>query len=100
MKRTKTRLVPGVKLNAPVPVTKMPKVGVAPALIVTVALDAGVVGFMHALVIGLVWHSAMLTGSVADPVSAVAVIDALMPTFTVATLPAVATAGRRGKVNG
>ena len=41
LKRTKILFVAGLKATFPVPATKIPKVGVAPALIVVVTLLAG-----------------------------------------------------------
>lgn len=61
---TKTRLTPGESATVALPVTKMPKVGVALAAIVVVTVDAGVA--RQAPVVGLVWHSLRLTGKLAD----------------------------------
>ena len=63
----------------------MPKVGVALALINVATLESG---DKHAPVVGLVWQSDNAIVSVADPVSAVAVIVAEMPRLTVATAKA------------
>ena len=64
----------------------MPKVGVALPLINVATLAAA--GEGQVPVPGLVWQSDMEIGSVADPVSAVAVIVAEMPKLTVATAKA------------
>jgi hypothetical protein len=89
-KRTKMRFVAGAKLIVPLAVANIAKVGVALALIVTVALGPGVAGFTQAPVAGFVWQIVSVTGSVAEPVSAVAVIDPVAPTFAVATEKAAA----------
>ena len=67
----------------PAPWTKMPKVGVAPALIVVDTL--GAIPEMHCPVLGFVSHRKTFTGRIAAPVSADTAILALAPTFTVAT---------------
>jgi hypothetical protein len=64
-------------------VGKIPNVGVAPALIVSVTLPAGAP--RHTPVAGFVWHTEMATGSETLPVSAAAVILPVTPTLTVAT---------------
>jgi hypothetical protein len=83
---TKIRLVWGRNDTAPLAVAKMAKVGIALASIVVVTLDP--IDEMHWPLIGSVWQRLMLSGNVAAPVVAVAVIDALAPTFTVATAKA------------
>src|SRR5579864_342207 len=80
---TKTRLLAGSNGTVPLPVTNIPKVGVWPVLIVVVALEEGVE--RHMPLVGLVWHTAKLTGRLAEPVLAVAVITPEAPTLTVAT---------------
>src|SRR5213593_91136 len=77
------RLFAGSNATGPFPATNTPKVGVALPLICVVTVGAGPP--MQAPVIGFVWHSERLTGKVAFPVLADAVICALAPTFTVAT---------------
>lgn len=73
-KRTKIRFVAGSKGTVPLAVMKMPKVGVALALLCVVTLLAG--GETHAPVAGFVSHSVRLRGKLAPPVFAVAVIAA------------------------
>src|ERR1700730_2181042 len=80
---TKMRLVWGTNGTLPLAVAKMAKVGVALALIVVVTLDP--IDEMHWPLIGLVWQRLMASGKVAAPVVAVAVIEALAPTFNGAT---------------
>src|SRR6516162_1842290 len=80
------RLLAGSNGTLPLAVAKMPKVGVALALIVVVTLDAG--GERHCPLVGSVWHSVIVSGKLADPVLAVPVIEALAPTLTVATAKA------------
>src|SRR5271154_6890923 len=65
---TKMRFTAGLKVTLPFPATKIPKVGVALALIVVDALAAAVA--RQAPVCGLVWHSVRVTGNTADPVLA------------------------------
>ena len=77
------RLFAGSNAIAPEAVPKIPKVGVALAAIVAVTLAEG--DAMQAPVDGFVWHSASASGSVAEPVLAVAVIVSPAPTSTVAT---------------
>jgi hypothetical protein len=72
VKVTRARLTLGRSATAALPVTKMPKVGVALAAIVVVTVPAGVA--RHAPLVGSVWHSAKLTGKLAVPVLALAVI--------------------------
>jgi hypothetical protein len=98
VRRTKMRDVPGANGIAPLAVAKIANVGVAFAAIVTVALGPGVIGLMHTLVVGLVWQIESATGKVAELESAVAVMEAAAPKFTVATakapepaLPAIST---------
>ena len=67
-------------------VAKMPKVGVALALIVVVTL--GAIDEMHCPLVGSVWQRLTVSGKVTAPVVAVAVMEALAPTLTVATAKA------------
>src|SRR5262249_8634921 len=60
-------------------------VGVSPALICAITLEAGAVGLTHRPFAGSVWQTESTTGSDVPPVSTVAVIDAPDPTFTEAT---------------
>ena len=83
LNRTKIRFAAGSKGTLPLPCTKIPKVGVALALICVITL--GPIAEIHAPVPGFVSHSKRFTGNVAAPVSAEAVIVAVAPTFTVAT---------------
>src|SRR5580698_6050571 len=78
---TNTRLTPGRSGTEALPVTKMPKVEVALAAIVVVTLIAGLA--RQAPLAGLVWHNASVTGRVAAPVLATAVIVASLPRLTV-----------------
>jgi hypothetical protein len=80
------RLVCGTNGTLPLAVAKMAKVGVALALIVVVTVEP--IEEMHWPLIGLVWQRLMASGNVAAPVVAVAVIEALAPTLTVATAKA------------
>jgi hypothetical protein len=76
----------GSKGTVPVPVTKIPKVGVALELIVvTIGPVVGMVGFTHWPVIGFVSQSDITSGKITSPVSAEAVMTPLAPTFAVAT---------------
>jgi hypothetical protein len=77
------RLTPGENGTWAFAVAKIEKVGVSPALIVAWALM--LVDVRHAAVNGLVWQMAMVSGRVADPVLAVAVIAPPDPTLTLAT---------------
>jgi hypothetical protein len=77
---TKMRLVCGTNGTLPLAVAK---IGVALALIVVVTVEP--IDEMHWPLIGLVWQRLMASGKVAAPVFAVAVIEALAPTLTVAT---------------
>ena len=52
----------------PLPVRKTANVGVSPGPIVVVAVCVGVVGLMQAPVDGLISHTVMATGSIAEPV--------------------------------
>src|SRR5271163_3616110 len=61
----------------------MPKVGVALAAIDVLTLAAGAA--RQAPLVGLVWQTESVTGSIAEPVFAAAVIVAAMPRLTVAT---------------
>ena len=79
---TKIRLLATSNGTVPVPVTKIAKVGVAFWAIVVVTEPA--IALVHCPVEGFVWQSAMLTGSVTEPVSAVAVMAPVAPTLTVA----------------
>jgi hypothetical protein len=83
VRTTKTRLPAGSKGTAPLPVTKIPKVGVAPALIVVVTVGGG--GLRQAPSAGLVWQIPSEIGSDASPRSADAVMLAATPRFAVAT---------------
>src|SRR5262249_47520855 len=83
LKRTKTRFTAGLKAIEPLPFTKMPKVGVSPALICVVTVDVG--GAIQAPVPGFVWQIDNRIGRVTLPVSAEATIGLPEPTFTVAT---------------
>jgi len=83
---TKIRLLATSNGTVPVPVTKIAKVGVAFWAIVVVTEPA--IALVHCPVEGFVWQSAMLTGSVTEPVSAVAVMAPVAPTLTVATAKA------------
>ena len=83
---TKMRLVCGTNGTLPLAVAKMAKVGVALALMVVVTLEP--IDEMHWPLIGFVWQRLMARGKVAAPVVAVAVIEALAPTLTVATAKA------------
>jgi hypothetical protein len=80
------RLVCGTNGTAPLVVAKIAKVGVALALIVVVTL--GPIDEMHCPLVGSVWHRVIVSGNVTAPVLAVAVIDPLAPTLTVATAKA------------
>ena len=83
---TKMRLVCGTNGTLPLAVAKMAKVGFALAPIVVVTVEP--IDEMHCPLIGLVWQRLMASGKVAAPVFAVAVIEALAPTLTVATAKA------------
>lgn len=83
VKRTKIRWMAGSNGIGPLPVTKIPKVGVAFALIWVVTVGTG--GPRQAPVVGVVWQSARLTGRLTPPVSAETVMRPPVPTFTVAT---------------
>ncbi len=83
---TKMRLVCGTNGTLPLAVAKIAKVGVALALIVVVTVEP--IDEMHWPLIGLVWQRLIESGKVAAPVGAVAVIEALAPTLTVATAKA------------
>src|ERR1700757_1090347 len=83
---TKMRLVCGTKDTAPLAVAKIAKVGGALALIVVVTL--GPVDEIHWPLVGLVWQRLIASGNVTAPVFAMAVIEALAPTLTVATAKA------------
>ena len=74
--------------TAPVPVTKIENVGVAPAVIEVVTLAAG--ADRHAPVTGLLSQIDSARGKIAVPVSADAVIESWLPTLTVATAKAFA----------
>src|ERR1700733_13902146 len=82
-KVTKMRLTPGMSATGALPVTKMPKVGVALGGMSIVTLGVGAV--MQAPLVGLVWHIVSVTGRLAMPVLAAAVIVASTPRLTVAT---------------
>src|SRR5262245_11030423 len=86
LNRTKIRFPAGSNGTLPLLCTKIANVGVAPALIVVDTL--GPIPEMHCPVAGFVSHRKMLTGRIAAPVSADAVMVALAPTFTVATAKA------------
>src|SRR5262245_17792546 len=90
LKRTEIRFVPGSKGTVPVAVAKMPKVGVAPPLIVRVTVGLGVA--RHAPVAGSVSQTVRSTGKVAA-VSAETVMLPALPRFTVATAKAAAPVG-------
>jgi hypothetical protein len=83
---TKMRLAAGRNDTPPLAVAKIAKVGVALALIVIDALDAGAAS--HCPLVGSVWQRLIASGRLTDPVFAVAVIAALAPTLTVATAKA------------
>src|SRR5262245_2926204 len=84
VKRTKIRFTAGSNgTAAPEPLTKMPKVAVELAAIAVVTLDEAVL--RHRPVPGLVWQIVTVTGTLAVPVSAEAVMDPAAPTFAVAT---------------
>ena len=72
----------------PLPVRKTENVAVSPGPIVAVALLVGVVGLMQAPVDGSVSHNVKVPGSSTEPVSALAVIDPVIPTLNVATASA------------
>src|SRR5580692_1390763 len=67
---TNTRLLAGSNGTVPLPVAKMPKVGVVLGWMSVVTLAAG--GAMHAPVAGTVWQALNVTGSVAAPTLALA----------------------------
>src|ERR1700733_14516499 len=77
------RLTPGMSATAALPATKMPKVGVALGWMSVVTLGAGAA--RQAPLVGSVWQMSSVTGRLAAPVLAAAVIVASMPRFTVAT---------------
>src|SRR5262245_9433446 len=81
LNRTKTRLSAGLKFTVPVAVTKTLNVGCCPAPIVVVTLGAG--GARHWPAV--VWHSVMVRGRDAEPVSAETVSVPLAPLLLVAT---------------
>src|SRR5262245_54424598 len=83
LNRTNTRFAAGSNGTVPSPATNRPKVGVAPALIVTVTVGLG--SARHAPVPGSVSQIVRAIGSAVTPVSAAAVMIPLAPTFTVAT---------------
>jgi hypothetical protein len=83
VKVTKTRLTPGELATAALPVTKMPKVGVALGWMSAATLDAGAA--RQAPLCGLVWQIVRVTGKLAVPVLAAAVIVASTPRLIVAT---------------
>jgi len=80
---TKMRLLLRSNGMAPVALTKTAKVGVSPALIVRVTLGPG--GWRHWPEVGSVWHRVRVTGKVAGPVFADAVMLAPMPWLVVLT---------------
>ena len=80
------RLVCGTNGTLPLAVAKMAKVGVPLAPIVVLMVEP--IDEMHWPLIGLVWQRLMASGKVAAPVVAVAMIEALAPTLTVATAKA------------
>lgn len=80
------RFVFGTNGTPSLAVAKMPKVGVALALIVVVTLEA--IDEMHCPLVGSVWQRLTVSGRVTAPVVAVAVMEALAPTLTVATAKA------------
>jgi hypothetical protein len=83
---TKMRFVCGTNGTPSLAVAKMPKVGVALALIVVVTLEA--IDEMHCPLVGSVWQRLTVSGKVTAPVVTVAVMEALVPTLTVATAKA------------
>ena len=83
VKVTKTRLTPGESATAALPVTKMPKVGVALGWMSVVTLEPGAA--RQAPLWGLVWHTVSVTGRLAVPALALAVIIASIPRLTAAT---------------
>ena len=88
VKLTWARLLARSSAIVSVAVAKKANVGVPPAEMVVVAVTAGEVGLMQTPVDGLVSQTLSVTGSVADPVSALAVIVPVAPTLTVATAKA------------
>src|SRR6185436_15282240 len=87
LKRRNTRLCAGSLATAPLPLTNTLKVGVSLALIVTLAVGAGIGGLMHCA-LALVWHTLIVTGSVAAPVSADTVSAPPIPTLVAAAAKA------------
>src|SRR5215475_13150652 len=83
LKRTKMRLAAGSKLTGPLPVTKMPNVGVALAAMWLVTVPAR--GPRQTPVAGSVWQRSRATGTSTPAVSADTVMAPARPTFTVAT---------------
>jgi hypothetical protein len=77
MKRTNFRFAAGSNGTGPVPTTNTPNVGRSAGPITRVTLELG--GARHADVCGFVSHIEIVTGTVAPPVSAVAVIAPLTP---------------------
>ncbi len=80
------RLLAGSNGTPPRAVAKIPKVGVA--LVLIVVLTRELRDEVHRPLVGSVWQRLIASGKVAEPVFAVAVIDAPAPTFTVATAKA------------
>jgi hypothetical protein len=80
---TKMRLLAGSNGTAPLAVTKIPKVGVAPELIVVATLPAAVC--TQAPVDGFVWQTVTVIRSVAAPVLVVTVMVSPEPRLSLAT---------------
>jgi hypothetical protein len=91
LNRTNILLCAGSKVTFPEAVAKTAKVGVAPAGMTDVT--EGAIGEVHCPVAGFVEQIAKDSGSETLPVSAVAVIVPVAPTFEVATAKAPAPVG-------